>query len=170
MTAAERASASAIICERIIRSHEFGACKLLGAYLPMRDEVDTTRIIDRAWRAQKRVFVPATDTHGAMNFCEISPDTVVARNRYGVWEPASGVIIDSRDLDIVITPVVAFDDSRRRIGMGGGYYDRCFHFLRNRRKWLRPKLIGVAFACQESAAIKHDSWDVPLYSVVTENS
>ena len=170
MTADERASASAIIGERIIRSHEFGACQLLGAYLPMRDEVDTTVIIDRAWRAQKRVFVPVTDTHGTMNFCEISPDTVVARNQFGVWEPVSGVIVDARNLDVVITPVVAFDDSKRRIGMGGGYYDRCFHFLRNRRKWLKPKLIGVAFACQQSVAIPHDSWDIPLYSVVTENT
>jgi 5-formyltetrahydrofolate cyclo-ligase len=168
MTADERGAASTKICERIVRSHEFRSCKLLGAYLPMRDEVDTTVIIERAWRAQKRVFVPVTDTHGTMNFCEISPDTVVTRNRYGLWEPVSGVIIASRDLDIVVTPVVAFDNSRRRIGMGGGYYDRCFHFLINRRKWLRPKLIGVAFACQETTTIDHDSWDVPLYSVVTE--
>ena len=170
MSSGERTAASATICERVVRSHEFRSCKLLGAYLPMRDEVDTTLIVERAWRAQKRVFVPVTDTHGTMNFCEISPDTVVARNRYGLWEPVAGVLIDTRDLDIVITPVVAFDDDGRRIGMGGGYYDRCFHFLRNRRKWLRPKLIGVAFACQESTAITNDSWDVPLYSVVTENT
>jgi 5-formyltetrahydrofolate cyclo-ligase len=159
-----------MICERIIRSHEFRSCKMLGAYLPMHDEVDTTLIIERAWRAQKRVFVPVTDTHGTMNFCEISPDSVVTRNRYGLWEPVSGLIIDARDLDVVITPVVAFDVNKRRAGMGGGYFDRCFHFLRNRRKWLKPKLIGVAFACQESTAIKHDSWDVPLYSVITENN
>ena len=168
MSADERANASAQISERVVRSHEFAACKLLGAYLPMRDEVDATLIIERAWRAQKRVFAPVTDTHGTMNFCEISPNTVVTRNRYGLWEPISGVIVDARDLDIVITPVVAFDDGRRRVGMGGGYYDRCFHFLRNRRKWLKPKLIGVAFACQESQSLKCDTWDVPLYSIVTE--
>ena len=170
LTADERRAASAKICERIVRSHEFRNCKNLGAYLPMRDEVDPTRIIEHAWRAQKRVFVPVTDTHGTMNFCEITPDSVVTRNRYGLWEPVTGPIIASKQLDCVITPVVAFDSNKRRIGMGGGYFDRCFHFLKNRRKWLRPKLIGVAFACQESAAIKHDSWDVPLYSVVTENS
>ncbi len=168
MSSDERAIASAQISERVIRSHEFAACKLLGAYLPMRDEVETTAIIERAWRAQKRVFAPVTDTHGTMNFCEILPDTVVVRNRFGLWEPASGAFVDARDLDVVITPVVAFDDNRRRVGMGGGYYDRCFHFLRNRRKWLKPKLIGVAFACQESQSLKCDTWDVPLYSIVTE--
>ena len=136
----------------------------------MRDEVDTTAIIERAWSAQKRVFCPVTDTHGVMNFCEIKPDTVVTRNRYGLWEPSSGVIIDARDLEVVITPVVAFDADKRRVGMGGGYYDRCFRFLKNRRKWLKPKLIGVAFSCQETAAINSDPWDVPLYSIVTENN
>ncbi len=168
MGADERATASARISDRVIRSHEYASCKRLGVYLPMRDEVDTTVVIERAWRAQKSVFAPVTDTHGTMNFCEILPDTVVTRNRYGLWEPVSGTIVAARDLDIVITPVVAFDDSRRRVGMGGGYYDRCFHFLKNRRKWLKPKLIGVAFACQESRALQSDTWDVPLYSIVTE--
>ena len=110
-------------------------------YLPMRDEVDPTAIVERAWSAQKRVFAPVTDTHGVMNFCEITPDTVVTRSRYGLWEPASGVIIDARDLDVVITPVVAFDEDKRRIGMGGGYYDRCFHFLKNPRLQFYPLLI-----------------------------
>ena len=170
MSSTARRSASLAICEHIARLHEFRSCRLLGAYLPMRDEVDVTLIIERAWRAQKRVFVPVTDTHGTMNFCEISPDSVVARNRYGLWEPVSGVIVDARDLDVVITPLVAFDSELRRIGMGGGYYDRCFHFLKNRRKWLKPKLIGAAFACQQSAAIAKESWDVSLYAVITENS
>ena len=167
MPANERFAASAKICERIVRSHEFRSCKNLGAYLPMRDEVDPTLIIERAWRAQKRVFVPVTDTHGVMNFCEIEPDSVVTRNRYGLWEPLSGVMIDSRNLDCVITPVVAFDNHKHRIGMGSGYYDRCFHFLKNRRKWLKPKLIGVAFECQRTTRILPNSWDVPLYCVVT---
>jgi 5-formyltetrahydrofolate cyclo-ligase len=65
-------------------------------------------------------------------------------------------------------PVVAFDANKNRIGMGGGYYDRCFHFLRNRRKWLKPKLIGVAFACQQVKNITPETWDIPFYKVVTD--
>ena len=60
MSAVERDAASAIICATIIRSHEFSSCRLLGAYLSMRDEVDVTAVIGRAWRAQKWWF---TESH-----------------------------------------------------------------------------------------------------------
>jgi len=143
------------------------AARKIACYLPNDDEVDPTAIIDRAWCANKRVFVPVTDTHGTMNFCEITSDSVVTRNHYGIWEPLSGAFISARALDIVVTPLVAFDQGKNRIGMGGGYYDRCFHFLGNRRKWLKPKLIGVAFACQQVKNIEPNAWDIPLYRVVT---
>jgi 5-formyltetrahydrofolate cyclo-ligase len=164
----ERSAASARICDQIIHSHEFMAARMVACYLPSNDEVDPTAIVERAWCANKRVFVPVIGSHGAMNFCEVTPDTVVARNHYGIWEPVAGTFIVSKSLDIVVTPLVAFDDNNNRIGMGGGYYDRCFHFLRNRRKWLTPKLIGVAFACQRVQNITPNSWDIPLYRVFTD--
>jgi 5-formyltetrahydrofolate cyclo-ligase len=164
----QRENASKRICERIIHSHEFMSARMIACYLPTKDEVDTTAIVERAWCANKRVFVPVTDTHGVMNFCEVDADTVVTRNEYGIWEPVSGMLVDAKTLDMVVTPLVAFDANKNRIGMGGGYFDRCFHFLGNRRKWLRPKLIGVAFACQEVRNITPNSWDIPLYKVVTD--
>jgi 5-formyltetrahydrofolate cyclo-ligase len=141
---------------------------MIACYLPTSDEVDPTQVIERAWCANKRVFAPVTDTHGTMNFCEVTRETLITRNDYGIWEPVSGTFIDAKSLDIVITPLVAFDRQKNRIGMGGGYYDRCFHFLRNRRKWLRPKLIGIAFACQNVKEIAPNPWDIPLYRVVTD--
>ena len=166
----QRRTASAKICDRIIHSHEFWSARAIACYLPTNDEVDPTQIIERAWRANKRVFVPVTDTHGAMSFCEVTPETVVTRNQYGIFEPVFGMFIDAKSLDLVVTPLVAFDNDNNRIGMGAGYYDRCFHFLRMRRKWLKPKLIGVAFACQNVEHITPNPWDIPLYRVVTEDS
>ena len=144
------------------------ASATIGCYLPTRDEVQVDRIIARAWRAKKRVFVPVTDNHWVMNFCELKADTVLIRNDFGIWEPSTGPFINARYLNIVIVPVVAYDSMNHRIGMGGGYYDRCFRFLKNRRKWLTPKLIGVAFECQKAKEIVPRLWDIPLYKVVSE--
>jgi len=165
-----RNRASSKICEKVIRSHEFMSCKTVVCYLPSYDEVDPTAIIQRAWCAKKRVFAPIISMHGNMIFRRLTPDTELHKNVFGLWEPVSGPDIAARKCDLIITPVVAFDDQRHRIGMGSGYFDRCFEFLNHRQRWLRPKLLGLAFNCQKVEKIAPNPWDIPLYQVITENS
>ena len=167
MDAEERAKASEKICKRVIKSGIFFSSHAIGCYLPMDDEVDTRSIIERGWRANKRIFVPVLRKGRQMSFREMNPETLLQRNAYGVWEPASGETISPRQLDIAIAPTVAFDDDNNRIGMGGGYFDRCFSYLRHRENWLRPKLIGVAFQCQKVEEISPNAWDIRLYRVFT---
>jgi len=167
---AERAAASATICDRVIRSHWFTANDTIVCYLSSYDEVDSSAIIERAWRAKKRIFAPVVAAHGAMLFRQITPDTTLQRNIFGLWEPVGGPCIPAKQCDIVITPMVVFDATGHRIGMGSGYFDRCFAFLKHRRRWLRPKLIGLAFACQRVKKITPNSWDIPVYQVITERS
>jgi 5-formyltetrahydrofolate cyclo-ligase len=168
LSADERASASGIICQRIIASREFYSSNSIGCYLPMYDEVDPREIIERAWRANKRIFVPILRGRAEMLFCEITPGTELERTDFGIWAPTRGLLIKPRHLDLVITPTVAFDKNRHRIGMGGGYFDRCFSHLRHRTYWIRPKLLGVAFHCQEVEKITPNAWDIRLYRVVTD--
>jgi len=169
LSPAYRAAASRIIVDRLLRMHEFTACRTLACYLPMPDEVDASAAIARAWRMQKQVFAPVIDRDGAMLFRELTPDTQLHRNWYGLWEPESGSQISAQELDLVVTPVVAFDRHRHRIGMGSAYFDRCFAFLKNAKHWRRPKLVGVAFDCQRVEKIKPNPWDIPLYKVITEH-
>ena len=169
MNADARAIASQIICDRLTQSRDFISASLIACYLPMRYEVDTRSIIERGWRANKRIFVPITSNNGEMFFREIRPDTTLHRNQMAIWEPESGDIISPRALQLVVTPTVAFDSSRHRIGMGGGYYDRCFSHLRHRRKWMKPKLTGVAFKCQEVEEITPNTWDIRLYRIIDES-
>lgn len=168
MTVENRAAASEIICNKVTRSRIFASASLLACYLPMSDEVDTRTIIERGWRANKRIFVPITRNNGEMFFREIRPDTTLLRNRMSIWEPDSGEIISPRDLQLVIAPTVAFDVSNHRIGMGGGYYDRCFSFLKHRKRWFKPKLLGIAFECQRVEKISPNTWDVRLYRTYSE--
>jgi len=168
MSPEQRAHASQIICNKVTSSREFYAAKLVACYLPMPDEVDPRNIIERGWCANKRIFVPIMRNKGEILFREIRPNTTLLRNRMGIWEPAAGEFIAPRELQFVVTPTVAFDADRHRIGMGGGYYDRCFSYLRHRRQWLKPKLAGIAFNCQKVEKISPNTWDIRLYRIFSE--
>lgn len=170
MTADERSTASNVIADAFIKSREFHASQNIACYLAAWDEVETSRIIARAWSVNKRVFAPVVMRNHRMRFYELAQETVLEQNQYGLWQPRQGPVIAAQHLDIVITPLVAFDSSCNRIGMGSGYFDRRFAFLKHRRFWFRPKLIGLAFDCQRVEKIPANPWDIPLYSVYTESS
>lgn len=91
-------------------------------------------------------------------------------NRYGIPEPLCRHrdLLTPRQLDVVVVPLVAFDDSLNRLGMGGGYYDRTFAFRKRAGALRRPLLIGVAYSFQRVDALQAQSWDVPLDVVITE--
>jgi 5-formyltetrahydrofolate cyclo-ligase len=165
----ERLIASERIASRVLNSHEFMAARSLACYLAADDEVDTYAIVERAWRAKKRIFAPVVDFRGRMVFRELLRETELETNLFGLWEPNDGATISPNRLDVVITPVVTFDDAGHRVGMGGGYFDRCFAFLAHRNHWLHPKLIGLAFDCQKIEKIHSNPWDIGLYRVFTES-
>ncbi|MEO5343522.1 MAG: hypothetical protein H7842_09335, partial [Gammaproteobacteria bacterium SHHR-1] len=68
---------------------------------------------------------------------------------------------------LLLMPLVGFDDRLHRLGMGGGYYDRSFAFLR-RGRWHRPRLLGVAHECQRLTRLQPKPWDLAMDALVTE--
>lgn len=170
LSAEQRRKASARIAAAVVHSHFFRRSRLIACYLPMPEEVDTWPIIERAWRMKKRIFAPMLAPERLLRFREVRRDTTLVTTGFGLQEPVLGDELGARELDLVITPLVAFDDSASRIGMAGGYYDRTFSFLRGRNSLLRPKLVGVAFACQHVEKIPLNPWDIRLYRVITERS
>jgi 5-formyltetrahydrofolate cyclo-ligase len=168
MDAAYRIEASRHICKQFLRSRHFLTSSVIACYLSAWDEVDTSEIIERAWRAKKRIFAPVMRERGQMAFCELTPDTKLVRNEYGLWEPLFANRADPARIEIVVTPLVAFDGTMNRIGMGSGYFDRTFAFLGARKRWLHPKLIGLAFDCQKVEKIVPNPWDIRLYRVFSE--
>jgi 5-formyltetrahydrofolate cyclo-ligase len=166
---AERDRASEIITEKVIRSHWFQRAEYIACYLPATDEVDTWAIIARAWRMKKRIFAPVVEKKFRMQFREITADTSLYQNQFGLLEPDDGELMSARMLDVVLTPLVAFDPFLHRVGMGGGYFDRTFSFLKHREHFFRPKLTGLAFACQKVEEISANPWDIRLFSVITDS-
>jgi 5-formyltetrahydrofolate cyclo-ligase len=105
-----------------------------------------------------------------MTFVALAPGSKARRNRYGIEEPAAtNRCVAPAGLDVVLVPVVGYDRRGNRLGMGAGFYDRALRRrLDARRAWRRPRLVGVAFACQELPGIAASPWDVPLDLIVTE--
>jgi 5-formyltetrahydrofolate cyclo-ligase len=170
LSSVSRDEASTRICDTVIRAGFFRRSRNVACYLPSDVEVDTWPIIARAFTMGKQVSAPVLRKNGSMGFRVLDSDSELLPNQFGLLEPQDGEFIDPHHLDIVITPLVAFDAVGNRVGMGSGYFDRAFSFLRTRRTWLHPKLIGVAFECQRVKKITPNPWDIGLFRVFTETS
>jgi 5-formyltetrahydrofolate cyclo-ligase len=169
----ERLAAGRAICRTLERLPVFRRGARVALYLPMRGEVDVRPSLLSAWRRGITVFVPriVNRRRGRMNFVPWSPGAAERRNSYGIAEPVArdGERVRPLELDLVLMPVVGFDREGNRLGMGAGYYDRALRHRRDTaRSWRRPRLVGLAFACQEVESIASSPWDVALDVVVTE--
>lgn len=174
LSSEDRLAASWMTCGIVARSAVFMAAARLAIYHPVRGELDVTPLQYLAWRLGKKVYLPVIvkGRGPTMRFAQIQPATALVFNRFGIPEPtaASVRLIDPRNLDLVLTPLLAFDKYGHRIGMGAGYYDRCFRFLRHAGAWRKPKLLGVAYSFQEAANLDPEPWDVPLWGMATEQA
>lgn len=133
--------------------------------------MDPTRFVELAWQRDKEIYLPVLQKHTRhMMFAPYGPKTRLKNNRFGIPEPdvPRNKMHAPKALDLVIVPLVAFDDSGNRMGMGGGYYDRSFSFLRFAMEPRHPRLVGAAHELQRVPQLEAQEWDVPLDSVVTE--
>ena len=168
MTDAERSAASDSINRQLLRSRHYARANTIGVYLATADEVDLDAFIRTSWLHGKRVYAPRVAQNREMFFLQLSANTRIVRNQYGIWEPDEGIDVSPRSLDWIIVPMVAFDSENHRIGMGGGYYDRALRFAKHRHHVLPPRLTGVAFACQETTSFAANPWDIGVSRVFRE--
>lgn len=144
----------------------------VAVYLAYGHEADLRHVIDVARRRRCLLYLPVIThfRHARMRFVRYRTDSALRENRYGIAEPEHrrAAVVPTRRLDLVLLPLVAFDERGWRLGSGAGFYDRSLHHLREGRSWRRPKLVGVAYECQRVACLQPQRWDVPLDAVVTE--
>lgn len=165
-----RQAAARAIRDRLVVLPAVRQARSVAAYAARGDELDLTPTIEALQRAGKLVLLPRIAPKGRrMEFAHLEPDGALAPNRFGIFEPLPGApTVPPRFLQAVLVPLIAFDDRGGRLGSGGGYYDRCFAFRKDRLAWRMPRLIGVGFECQASSELPMAAWDVPLDAVVTE--
>ena len=171
LTVRSRRIAETTIIARVARLPAFRRANMVACYLPFDGEVDLRPLILRAPIAGKEYCVPAVSRsqRRKMRFLRYRPGEHLVSNRFGIGEPLSpgSAIVSSSHIDIALMPVVGFDDSGARIGMGAGYYDRYFG-RRGTVRYRHTRLVGVAFECQRLPRIDRQLWDVPLDAIVTE--
>ena len=143
----------------------------VAVYVPMDGEIDPAPIAALARRRACELYVPVITRFSAlhMRFAPLTAGRSLRPNRWGIHEP-EGIGINGRWLDLVLVPCVAFDSRGARLGMGVGFYDRHFSFLLRRGAWRRPRLIGLAYDFQQVSRLPQESWDVPLWGVVSDSS
>ncbi len=165
-----RRGASEHLTGRINGLEIFRRAERIAAFLAFDGEIDPAKLVSHAWTLGTRVYIPIIGGDDLLRFGLYRPDTPLAPNRFGIPEPVAGAgeVIDARDLDLVLAPLVAFDREARRLGMGGGYYDRSFAFIRDDPDAPRPAMLGVAYELQKQDRIVTNPWDVSLDGVATE--
>lgn len=169
LSPAELAATSLAITRHLWRLPPVARARRLAAYMAVGGEVDCSTFLAQARARGRETFLPVL--HGQkLMFAPAPAGVAMAENRFGIPEPAygAGCWLRGMDIDVVLVPLVAFDDQGHRLGMGGGYYDRSFSFAIHRGAWRRPWLIGLAHEFQRVDAISAQCWDVPLHAVVTE--
>ncbi|VAX00375.1 5-formyltetrahydrofolate cyclo-ligase [hydrothermal vent metagenome] len=169
---AQRTRLSGCAAACFSRHRLFYSARRVAAYQPNDGELDPTPLMALAWAMGKQVYLPVLShlRSDHLLFAPYAPGDALRENRFGIPEPVVSLrhMIDLKALDLVLTPLVAFDGQGNRLGMGGGFYDRSFAFLHRRRHWLKPHLVGMAYDFQRIDHLQRQPWDVPLQGVVTE--
>lgn len=162
---------------QIIREKNYRNAKTIGCYLSNDGEIDPHPIIEHAWFLGKKVYLPIlsplilSPLKNQLYFAPYEASSKFKLNRFNISEPICkpSQWKTACQLDLLLVPLVAFDASGNRIGMGGGFYDRSLAHLKHRQYWKKPKLIGLAHECQKVDNLNLESWDIPLDQILTED-
>jgi len=165
----ERAAAARQVALNVDRAFHLHAGQRVAIYASYGAELSTTPLIELARGRGCQVYLPRIlPRTGRMRFIEAIEGGREKVNRIGIVEPQGARHIAPRWLDLVLLPLVGFDEHGVRLGMGGGYYDRAFAFRNLHAHWRGPRLVGVAYSFQQLPSIIPAAHDVRMDAVVTE--
>ncbi len=163
MTDEERHEASRRAVERLKPLLRPG--ETVSLFWPMRDEIDPRGLIDGVKHAGGRVAMPVVEKR-RMFFRRFDGEDCLKPGVFGTRHPHAG--LPTLDPDFIVAPLAAFDRRGGRIGYGAGHYDSAIADLRARGK--EPRIVGIAFACQEVDRVPLEPHDVPLAAIATERA
>lgn len=165
-----RTHAATQLAQHLCDTSVFQQATHVACFISNDGEIDTSPLIRACWQQNKQIYLPvlAADGQQRLVFRHYTEGSAMQPNRYGIPEPSTEIERTVSQLDLVFVPLVAFDATGNRLGMGAGYYDRTFADFHQRPNQL-PRLVGLAYAFQQVVALPVQPWDVPLWAVATED-
>ena len=168
--AAERLAAANGVAASLVQLPEFLVDQRVAGYWAVGGEVPLHAAVARLTARGQQYCLPVVGDDGFVPLRVQGAGAQVVPNRYGIPEPehAPADLLTPQQLNLVLVPLTAFDRSGHRLGMGGGYYDRSFAFLREEARPAQPLLVGIGYAFQEVATLPAQDWDIALEFNATE--
>ena len=138
--------------------------KIIGGYYPVNFEVDDLAILRKFKKKNFSISLPVIKKNSQMDFYTWSFSELLKINKYGIPEPEKKHIVYP---DVLLIPLVAFDENLNRLGYGGGYYDRLIEKLSKKKNIIK---IGLAFSIQEIDKVPINIYDQKLDYIVTNKN
>ena len=166
LTALQQQQAEDSITQQALALIEERNAQHIALYISFDGEISTDKLIKILWAQGKQVYLPVLHPFNPNHllFLRYLPDIPMLKNKFGIWEPKLNVqnVLPLDELDILFTPLVAFDRQGNRLGMGGGFYDRTL------QHWQKSPFIpvGLAHQCQQVEQLPTEVWDVPLHQIL----
>jgi 5-formyltetrahydrofolate cyclo-ligase len=136
--------------------------KIIGGYFPVNYEVDDIQILQKFRKKGYEISLPVIKKNFEMDFYKWKFNEPLLINQYGIPEPNSEDLVYP---DVLLVPLVAFDNKMNRLGYGGGYYDRLINKLSKKKNILT---IGLALAVQKIIKVPVTKYDMKLDYIVTD--
>ncbi|RWL82600.1 MAG: 5-formyltetrahydrofolate cyclo-ligase [Mesorhizobium sp.] len=144
---------------------DFEPGRIVSGFWPMRSEVDVRPLMFALREKGARLCLPAILDKTTMVFRELVRGAPMVEMGFGTVGPHEEAEV--LDPTLMLVPLAAFDARGHRIGYGAGYYDRAIAMLAE--KGIAPRLIGIAFDCQEVERVPEENHDVIIPEILTES-
>jgi 5-formyltetrahydrofolate cyclo-ligase len=163
MPEGERDAAGRAIVERLLSLPELTRAKTVMVFWSFGSEIDTPPLLTGLHERGARVALPRI-VERDLEARTYAPGDPVSLTSFGAAEPSDGEAVPPEEVDVIVTPGVAFDRRGMRVGYGGGYYDR--FFARTRADAVR---VGAGYSAQlVEEPLPAAAFDLPLDLLVTE--
>ncbi|TPK93591.1 MULTISPECIES: 5-formyltetrahydrofolate cyclo-ligase [unclassified Mesorhizobium] len=144
---------------------DFEPGRIVSGFWPMRSEVDVRPLMFALREKGARLCLPAILDKTTIVFRELVRGAPMVEMGFGTVGPHEEAEV--LDPTLMLVPLAAFDARGHRIGYGAGYYDRAIARLAD--KGIAPRLIGIAFDCQEVERVPEENHDVIIPEILTES-